>query len=330
MDLCLTHRDILPFAQEELFKRLDIQSDERMDLLNRSIASSGRCKEYAGRAESICSGEDVDRDGLMQSAAFNPRELYSPCDLKFSLLSRYCLNHVTSPALTLISSTDRFQNLRRIRLHIARFNEPLVLPSLESYFATYHGQTRIGAPATFQSVNLPNLRRLIIRHSIGAENTGQVYGSITPQLDHLSLHSISATNLEHLLVLSTSLQSLRVEFMGSNDDVSKVHNQIRRIDVKDLQYLQRIHGPSSDNFETDFESIQKFKKVIQGKDGLERVELGFMFRYLEAPSDDASDQALARWIGIKGELESICAKKGTEVGSLTCRLDDIEDQIWAA
>jgi hypothetical protein len=86
-DLCLAHRDILPFAQEELFNRLDIRSDERMYFLNQSIASSERCMEYAGRAESIFLGEVVDPDGLMQSAAFNPRELCIMSTLKFSLLS---------------------------------------------------------------------------------------------------------------------------------------------------------------------------------------------------------------------------------------------------
>jgi hypothetical protein len=87
-DLCLTHRDILPFAQEELFQRLDIWDDERMDLLNRSIASSERCKGYAGRADRIHLGEDVDPDGLMESGVFNPRELSSDIALKLSLLSR--------------------------------------------------------------------------------------------------------------------------------------------------------------------------------------------------------------------------------------------------
>ena len=86
--LCLTHRDILPFAQEELSKRLDIESDERRDLLNRSIESSERCKGYAGRAESIFLGEDVDPDGLMESGVFNPRELTSNIAMKVSLLSR--------------------------------------------------------------------------------------------------------------------------------------------------------------------------------------------------------------------------------------------------
>ena len=89
--LCLTHRDILPFAQEELFKMLNIRSHERMDMLNRSIASSERCKEYAGRAESIYVGNRVDTDKLMESGAFNPRELYIEGTMKFSALSRSSL-----------------------------------------------------------------------------------------------------------------------------------------------------------------------------------------------------------------------------------------------
>jgi hypothetical protein len=88
MDLCSTHRDILAFAQEELFKRLDIQSKERMDMLNASISSSERCKEFAGRADSIFLGMFVNADGLMQSEAFNPRELSTELAMKVSLLSR--------------------------------------------------------------------------------------------------------------------------------------------------------------------------------------------------------------------------------------------------
>jgi hypothetical protein len=95
--LSLTHRDILPFAREELFKWLDIRSDKTMDLLNRSIASSERCKGYAGRAESIFLGEDVDSDKFTESGAFNPRELYSRCSLKFSLLSVYIGSYAASP-----------------------------------------------------------------------------------------------------------------------------------------------------------------------------------------------------------------------------------------
>jgi hypothetical protein len=92
-DLCLTHRDILPFAQEELFMRITIRSDERMNMLNRSIASSERCKEYASRAESIYLGDRVDTDKLMESGAFNPRELCSEGTIKFSTLSKSCRNH---------------------------------------------------------------------------------------------------------------------------------------------------------------------------------------------------------------------------------------------
>jgi hypothetical protein len=99
-DFCLTHRDILPFAQEELFKRLDIQSDERMNLLNSSIASSERCKEYAGRTESIRLewGVGVDGDKLIESGAFNPRELCIEETMKVSILSRSCANdlHLSS------------------------------------------------------------------------------------------------------------------------------------------------------------------------------------------------------------------------------------------
>jgi hypothetical protein len=103
-DLCLTHQDILPFAQEELFKRLHIESDEGMDMLNRIIASSGRCKEYAGRTENIFVKWDVDADKLMESGAFNPRELYSCSPTMFSTLSGSCPNHITSPTLTFILS----------------------------------------------------------------------------------------------------------------------------------------------------------------------------------------------------------------------------------
>lgn len=85
MDLCLTHRDILPFAQEELFKRLDIVSADRLDKLNMSIASSERCRGYAGRAESI---RFVGRaDKLMESGAFNAHELFCAPSIKVSILS---------------------------------------------------------------------------------------------------------------------------------------------------------------------------------------------------------------------------------------------------
>jgi hypothetical protein len=96
-DLCLTNRDILPFAQEELFKRLDIRSDEEMDMLNDSVASSERCKEYAGRAESIFLGNRVDTDKLMDSGAFNPPELFISGTIKSSTLSKVMLKPLLHP-----------------------------------------------------------------------------------------------------------------------------------------------------------------------------------------------------------------------------------------
>ena len=89
--LCLTHRDILPFAQEELFKRITIRSNERINMLNRIIANSERCREYAGRAESISLWHQVTSDKLIESGVFNPRELYSAGTMKFSTLSRSSL-----------------------------------------------------------------------------------------------------------------------------------------------------------------------------------------------------------------------------------------------
>jgi hypothetical protein len=102
-DLCLTHRDILPFAQEELYKRLHIGSDEEMDLLNRSIANSERCKKYAGRAESIFVGYHVGTDKLMEGVAYNPRELCSRSSMRSFVISTSYFNHfiyVMSLALT--------------------------------------------------------------------------------------------------------------------------------------------------------------------------------------------------------------------------------------
>ena len=91
IDLCLVYRDILPFAQEELFKRITIRSNERINMLNRIIANSERCREYAGRAESISLWHQVTSDKLIESGVFNPRELYSAGTMKFSTLSRSSL-----------------------------------------------------------------------------------------------------------------------------------------------------------------------------------------------------------------------------------------------
>ena len=85
-------------------------------------------------------------------------------------------------------------------------------------------------------------------------------------------------------------------------------------------HLSRILGPdSSDNWETDFEMIEKLKKLIAGKDELKQVKLNFTFDHSQIPSMDVCNRALARWKGIKQELKLICVKKGIEVMELTCR-----------
>jgi hypothetical protein len=328
--LCLTHRDILPFAQEELFKRLDIQSNETKDMLNRSMESSERCKGYAGRAESIFLGEYVDSDKLMESGAFNPRELYSMSTLKFSLLSRSCLNYLTFPALTLILSTDRLQNLRRVHLYDPQHDEALVLPNLEIYSVLRTIRINMDTSAAMKSVNLPNLRRLAIHHNYAGGSVGRLYDSIILQLDHMYLYSLPVTDVENLLLRSTALESLHVSCLNYDEGLSRVRDQFLRMDMKELIFSHWIHLETSDDWETDFELIEKFREVVVAKAGLKRVELVFMFIYSERPSYDVSAQALARWSGIKGDLESICVKRGIEVGSLMCYFEDTIDRIWCA
>jgi hypothetical protein len=330
VDLCLAHRDILPFAQEELFKRLDIQSDERMDLLNRSIASSGRCKEYAGRAESIFLREDVDPDGLMQSAAFSPRELYSHCGLKVSLASRSCLNPVTSPTLTSTISPDRFQNLRRIHLNEAQLDDALILPRLEAYHVDFPKRINMDHSADFKSANLPNLRSLTISHGAAEGTVGQLYDSTLPQLDHLNLYTLCVADFEHILPLATSLDTLEIIFKNYPEGLAKVLKLVSRVDVKDLLIYYVIHLVHCDNWETDFELIEEFKRLVEGKVGLTSVKFGFNFAYSNRAAADVCDQALARWKRIKDEFESICVKKKIEVGILTCSLSHSKDKIWTA
>jgi hypothetical protein len=307
--------------------RLHIRSNKRMNMLNRSIASSERCKEYAGRAESIYLGYDVDTDKLMDSGAFNPREISGITLVKFSTLSKTIFNRVPSSVLTSIVSTDRFQNLRRINLVQTTFDMALELPNLEIYSSYRIGTFSTYTRAIFNSDDLPNLRRLIIHHGDDAGDFGHLYESIIPQLDHLALVGLYGTELERLLFLSTSLQSLRCAYAGSREGLVEVLDQIVRIDVKELRYHQILELDSSDDWETDFKLIEKLKKLVEGKDELKRLKLSFIFEYGERPSKDVCDQTLARWNGIKDELESMCSKKGIEIVALTCKLSDLEDYI---
>jgi hypothetical protein len=326
-DLCLTHRDILPFAQEELFKRITLRSNERMDRLNRSIASSERCKEYASRAESIVLGGSVNVDKLMKSGALDARELLSYVPLRISALSNSRFDRCDPPSLTLILSKDRFQNLRR--LHVSpKFDTALALPNLEMYSSIEWDSISIDAKIAFTSVNLPNLRRLTITFdNTRARGFAQLFELIIPQLDHLTLRGLHETDIEHLLLPSPSLQLLHCSCDSSSEGTTRMIKQIIRIDLKELHFTWSIQRESSDNWETDFDLIEKFKKVMGGKDELERVKLVLSFEYDTSPSRDACNRALVRWKGIKKELELICARKGIEVVALTCSFYDEETAI---
>jgi hypothetical protein len=292
--LCLTHRDILPFAQEELSKRLDIESDERRDLLNRSIESSERCKGYAGRAESIFLGEDVDPDGLTQIPAFNPREVCIMSTLNISLLSRSYLNHGIPVALNLMLSTDRFQNLRQVHVCNPTYDEASVLPNLETYSVSSNDLSNIhNASADFEPVNLPNLRRLSIYDSrrpkahdgTGIASFGSFYDSVIPQLDHLHLFSPDFTDLEHLLLLSTSLQSSRVKSDDFYSSSSKLFILLLRVDTKALHFTQNFWLQASDTWERKCESVKEMKVVLERNDHIKQVELTYVFHYLRASSN---------------------------------------------
>jgi hypothetical protein len=332
-DLCLTHRDILPFAQEELFKRLEILSDERMNLLNRSIASSERCKEYASRTESIYVEWDVNTDKLAESGALNPRELDSRREVYFSTLSKSCFNLVIPLPLTMISSTDQFQNLRRIRISgAATFDEELVLPNLEMYDiyqdGIYQDDPLYANSTAFKSVNLPNLRRLLIQHSEGAESFGHIYDSIVPQLDHIALTDLLTGDFDHILGLSTSLQSLHIHCIGPNAQTPTIRHQLVNLDVKEFRYTHEESFEGED-WVTHLGSIKVFKEVTDKNDNLKAINLTFDFNFIEELSEDACDQSLAWWKGIKEEMRLICVRKEIKVLHLRVSITSGPDDALA-
>jgi hypothetical protein len=227
-------------------------------------------------------------------------------------------------------STDRFRNLRRIHLTKAQLDEALLLPSLETCSVMRTVRTNVDPSADFKSANLPNVRRLTIAHSAAEGTLGQIYDSILPQLNHLAFSSLCVAEFEHLLSLSTSLQSLSITFMNYNEGLIQVLKQLNRIDVKKLFLINIIQRQSSDHWETDFELIEKLKKLVERKEALKQVKLHLYFRYGERPFEDVSARLLVRWKGIKGELKSIFAKKGIAVVRLTCSLMHSNETIWTA
>jgi hypothetical protein len=103
-----------------------------------------------------------------------------------------------------------------------------------------------------------------------------------------------------------------------------------RMHVKELEFefcpITRLE--SSDNWETDFESIEKFKRVVGGKDGLKRLRLEFKLKYSQRPSEDVCNRALLRWKGIKDELNSIGVKNGIEVATVSCSFSATGTTVW--
>jgi hypothetical protein len=182
--------------------------------------------------------------------------------------------------------------------------------------------------ADFTSANLPNLRHLAVVYGTKGETLGQLYDSILPQLDGLLVRSLCVADFGHILPLSSPLQSLHVGFKNPNEGLSESLDHLNRMEVKELSFIQRMKRESSDNWTTDFESIEEFKKLVGRKKELEQVSLDFRFSYVQRPSEDVSAQFLARWKGIKGEFESICVKNGIEVEVLTCCLYHGNEEIW--
>jgi hypothetical protein len=194
----------------------------------------------------------------------------------------------------------------------------LALPNLEVYSPYRSGPFSAYTKAIFNSVDLPTLRRLSLEHGPEAGGVGHLYNSLIPQLHHLSLSWLHETDVEHLLLLSTSLQSLHCDYWGATEGLAKVLKHISRIAMKDLHFSYTIELDSSGNWETDFDSTEKVKKVMECKDGLNRVRLGFTFIYHREPSEDVCNRALTSWKRIKAEFKSICVKKGIEVVAFDC------------
>jgi hypothetical protein len=213
-----------------------------------------------------------------------------------------------------------------------------VLPNLETYSVSLDADlgNACNASGDFEPVNLPNLRRLSIYDSrrpkahggTGIASFGSLYHSVIPQLDHLHLFSPDFTDLEHLLLLSTSLQSLRVKSDDFYSSSSKLFSLLLRVDTKALHFTQNFWLQASDTWERKCESVKEMKVVLERNDHIKQVELTYVFHYLRASSDVCA-QSLARWKELKEELTSICAKRGIEMINVQCRVGDVYgDVVW--
>ena len=170
-----------------------------------------------------------------------------------------------------LTLTDQFQNLRRIEVfEAATFDEELVLPNLEMYDIyqdeIYQDYPRYRNPTALKSVNLPNLRRLSIAHSTEVESFGHLYDSIVPQLDHIYLANLMTGDLDHILRLTTSLQSLDIDCSGPYAPPT-IRDQLVNLDVKELRFAHEEIFDGED-WETHLGSIKVFKEVLDKNDHL--------------------------------------------------------------
>ena len=231
-----------------------------------------------------------------------------------------------------LTLTDQFQNLRRIEVfEAATFDEELVLPNLEMY-DIYEDDPLYANSTALKSVNLPNLRRLSIAHSTEVESFGHLYDSIVPQLDHIYLANLMTGDLDHILRLTTSLQSLRILCHNINryGEIPGLRDQLVHVDVKKLRYDQCTLFEGED-WERGFSAIKDLKEVLDKKDNLNGVHLCFSYHCSEI-SQDAGDQSLAWWQEIKEEMRLICVRKGVEVLNLTASIyvGGTRGTIWRA
>jgi hypothetical protein len=203
-----------------------------------------------------------------------------------------------------------------------------MLPNLETCCIRQSG-TVDASCKPFKSVNVPNLRRVMVQDSLagGAESFGHLYDSIVPQLDHIELKGLVSADVSHILGLATSLHSLRVQCDSINGPIPSIRDELIKLDVKELHYVEykRCEG---EDWETAFRSIRDFKEVMEKNDNLKSVKLAFRYHYNNTLSQDAGDQSLAWWKEMKEETKLICVKKGIDVLKLVAVVNSGRQYIF--
>jgi hypothetical protein len=140
----------------------------------------------------------------------------------------------------------------------------------------------------------------------------------------MSLTGIAVSDLNHILRLATSLQSLDID-----SHITSIRDQLIKLDVKEIQYSEYTRCEGAD-WETSFGSIKDFEEVMDKNDNLKAVSLTFRYSFNETLSRHACDQWFARWKQIKEEMRLICVRKGIEVLALNVSIGGVlyTDVIW--